>query len=535
MNAPQTEPVRLTSLEHEVWQRLQADLLLALQRHDLARLAAPTTLILHDLIDGAVGAMHRWVFRKIVESDFGLSRDGKDDYPEDLYRTETSEHGSENIARYCRSNGWQVSVSFPSGGDDLVRVDVPVAWERDACTTARLMDALGYELEVEAPGETADGRRLVLRRLPGRKPRRRTSGLLDEAARSASLARVFDTLAYGLIHFSGDGEIVSVSASMLARLRIDASATAVEALAAAIPPNFYNDVIWGVALEGEHGVFENYRIRVKLPGADHASILFNVSGCRDGQALVHSLWQAVSLDEGGSQLSEGSMLSEVRVHNITRNYVPQLVEEKARDAIRLGKNKLTDEVRNVAVLFCDIVGFTSYVEVNASSESVIDTLNSILRRVANSVKRNRGSIDKFMGDCVMALFDRPADALLAACDMQAHAEDINALRVRAGQQTLQLRIGVHWGEVVIGNVGTVERLDWTAIGDVVNTASRIEKGCQPGAILISQAIRDAVAVEDRQRFDFGDIFRLQVKGKGEDLAVCGVTLAGGATDTSRGG
>jgi class 3 adenylate cyclase len=226
------------------------------------------------------------------------------------------------------------------------------------------------------------------------------------------------------------------------------------------------------------------------------------------------------------------MLSEVRVHNITRNYVPQLVEEKARDAIRLGKSTLTNEARNIAVLFCDIVGFTSYVEANACSESIIDTLNSILRRVASCVKRNNGSIDKFMGDCVLALFDRPVDALLAACDMQGHAEDINTLRLRAGQQTLQLRIGVHWGEVVIGNVGTVERLDWTAIGDVVNTASRIEKGCQPGAILISQELRDAVGPADRLRFAFGDIYRLQVKGKGEELAVCQVTPAANPADIS---
>jgi class 3 adenylate cyclase len=227
------------------------------------------------------------------------------------------------------------------------------------------------------------------------------------------------------------------------------------------------------------------------------------------------------------------MLSEVRIHNITRSYVPQLVEEKARDAIRLGKNKLTNEVRNVAVLFCDIDGFTSYVETNASSESIIDTLNLILLRVASCVKRNHGSIDKFMGDCMMALFDRPDDALLAACDMQGHAEDINTLRLRAGQKTLQLRIGVHWGEVVIGNVGTVERLDWTAIGDVVNTASRIEKNCHPGAILISEAIRNAVPPAEAHRFAFGDTFRLQVKGKGEELAVCQVTQAVEHSATSR--
>ncbi len=252
----------------------------------------------------------------------------------------------------------------------------------------------------------------------------------------------------------------------------------------------------------------------------NVSVLFNVSGYRDDQAIIHSLWQVVSLDAGGAGLAEGSILSEVRIHRITRNYVPQLVQEKAREAVRLGQDELTNEECFVAVLFCDIVGFTSYVESNASSESVINTLNTILRRVSSSVKRCNGYIDKFMGDSVMAIFRNPADAVFAAIDMQSHSADINGLRSRAGQDTLRLRIGIHWGEVVIGNVGTAERLDWTAIGDVVNTASRIEKNCNPGSILISQAMRDAIAPSPQPQILFGETFAITVKGKREALSVC---------------
>jgi class 3 adenylate cyclase len=125
-----------------------------------------------------------------------------------------------------------------------------------------------------------------------------------------------------------------------------------------------------------------------------------------------------------------------------------------------------------------------------------------------------------MGDSVMAIFRNPADAIYAALDMQHHSADINGLRSRAGQDPLQLRIGIHWGEVVIGNVGTAERLDWTAIGDVVNTASRIEKNCAPGSILISKTMRDAVVALNHPEIKFDKTFPLTVKGKREALLVC---------------
>ena len=517
--------VHLTALGHSAWQGLQSDMVFALQNRGLTHLAAPLTLILHDLLDSAIKALHRQVFRRICEHDFDLDLDGNDDHLDALYNTETNEHGSQNIARFCKANAWHVSVTFPAQADVLVWVDIPVAWDRSTCQTERLIEAVGHRLEAIPLPDVADGQRLALLKRSDTPAILQSPDLLDERSAATSFGRIFEKLGYGLIHFSAIGEIVAVSPAMLACLRLDVQTTSVAALAEAIPMSFYNDIVWGLALGEGGGVFENYRIRVSLPGAPKMSILFNVSGFRDDDAAIRSLWQAVSLDEAGTRLSEGSILSEVRIHNITRNYVPQLVEEKARDAIRLGKTELTNEERYVAVLFCDIVGFTSYVESNASSESVMDTLNSILRRVAGSVKRYHGSIDKYMGDCVMALFDDPADAIFAACDMQSHSEDINNLRLRAGQQTLQLRIGIHWGEVVIGNVGTVERLDWTAIGDVVNTASRIEKSCTPNGILISQTMRNAIAPERLAQFEFGEIFRLHVKGKWDDLAVCHVALA----------
>lgn len=518
-------PLLLAAFEHGPWEEMRTRLAAACAARGLASRAGPASRVLHRLLDVLILQMHLRIFRRIMEAAVGLPFEGGDAQLEPLYRSELSEHGVQNIANACREAGWQVAASFPAGAaGPLCVLDLPFVPALDVRRDGRLLDALGLALDIEPRGE---GGRLVLRAMALEQSPPPSSRLLDPAASLAAIGDIGDQLGYGVIVFSPAGEILAASPAMLAQLRLDDPETALAALARAIPSAFHDDIVWGLALEADDGVFENYRIRLHAPGSVGLTVLFNVSGFRAGDGTLHSLWQVVSQAEGESRLSEGTILGEVRVHNITKNYVPQLVERKAREAVRLGRSSLANEERPVAVLFCDIVGFTAYVEGNAGSESVIDTLNTILRRVSVSVKNNRGAIDKFMGDCLMALFDDPADAVRAAIDMQGHATDINSLRSWSGRQTLQLRIGIHWGEVVIGNVGTAERLDWTAIGDVVNTASRIEKGCTPGGILISETVRAAIEAAHPGEFNYGAPFDLQVKGKCEALRVCAVHPDGG--------
>ena len=515
-----SQPLLITSLEHSIWPGLHADLDATLCRLDLVHLSSPTMLILHDLIDFSVRAMHRTVFLQLAEADFGMVAEGNEENLEGLYKAEVAEHGSQNIAQYCKQIGWHVKVTFPDAADSIVAINIPVQCDVNSCNSLKLAKALGYKLEESAPQNPAEGTLVTLKIQTKKQASVRMAELLSDETSLNSVQQIYEKLGYGIILFSSAGEVLEVSRSMLERMKLPLNQSSISSLIAAIPFNFYNDIIWGLVLTGQNGIFENYRIRMAIAGNENASILFNVSGYRDEQAVIHSLWQIVSFTGAGVNLSQGSILNEARVNNITRNYVPQLVEEKAREAVRLGKDKLTNEERTVAVLFCDIVGFTSYVESNASSESIINTLNTILRRVSSSVKRFDGSIDKFMGDSVMAIFKDPADAIYAALDMQSHSADINGLRSRAGQDTLRLRIGIHWGEVVIGNVGTAERLDWTAIGDVVNTASRIEKNCSPGSILISQAMRDVIFPMQHPDIQFGEVFTIMVKGKRQALPVC---------------
>lgn len=518
----------LTDFEHPAWLAIQSALRTALGQRQADRLAPAVIVVVHDLLASVFGVVHRFAFRRVVETDFGIAAVNDLGQFEKLLDAEIAEHGTLNLARHCADNGWQVRIDVPpashSPPDVLVELTVPVPCSLGPLRTERLAEALGLDLGVET---LERGSRVVLNMRSASMAPLLPPVLLDGSACRGSVGDISERLSYGVVHFSASGEIRAASPSMLGQLGLEQSRAAFPALAAAIPLAFHHDVIWGLALSEGDGTFENYRIRLPRSGAGEsgAHVLFNVSGFRKQDAEVVSLWQVVSRYESDLPMAEGSILGETRVHNITRSYVPQLVEQKAREAVRLGKTSLSNERCTVAVLFCDVVGFTSYVERNQDIESIIDTLNSVLRRIAASVRANRGAIDKFMGDCMMALFESPVDAVLAAIDMQRHAEDINSVRVRTRQQLLQLRIGVHWGDVVIGNVGTAERLDWTAIGDVVNTASVIEKECRPGATLISADVREAIEVTHPGLFHFDEMFSIRVKGKQQVVDVCHVSLA----------
>ena len=523
------QTILVSSMEENIEQELKANLALSLGRLQLTQLFEPTLLLLHQFITNAVKTLHFTVFRQVVDTDFCISTSDSQEALEILYKHELAEHGDCNIARFCKERGLHIALNFPNRDGVIIAISYP-----DICGCAvrldnKLADALGLQFSrqevdiddgysvvslVKPAAELEHTAKTVFSNLPE---------LLMPQIAQHHLQAIFSQLDYGIVSFASTGSILAASPSILICLNLDESASSIQKLAKSIPTHFYNDVIWGLALEAPNGAFANYRIRVSSFKETDLTMLFNVSGYREQSGVVHTLWQAVSIDgDENHNLSEGSILNEARVHNITRSYVPQLVEERAREVVRLGGNRLTNEECFMAVLFCDIVGFTTYVENNEDEESVIHTLNAILRRVSKSATMHGGLIDKFMGDCIMVLFRNPYDAVLAALEMQSHSIDINNLRSRAGQEVLQLRIGIHWGKVIVGNVGTVERLDWTTIGDVVNTASRIENHCQPGAILISQAIRDAISKEDQLDIKCGDLFHLKVKGKQKALAVCNV-------------
>jgi adenylate cyclase len=200
---------------------------------------------------------------------------------------------------------------------------------------------------------------------------------------------------------------------------------------------------------------------------------------------------------------------------------PAVVESLARDPSRL---VLGGETRILTVMFSDIRGFTSRSE-TLSAEDVVGFLNSIHTPLTQHVLDTAGTLDKFMGDGMMAFWNAPVEvpdhvraALRCALLMQRTIQDIEArLRAEAEAQGktatgVSIGIGIHTGPACVGNIGSQQRFDYSAIGDTVNAAARIEPLCKTFrvGILVSQAVVEAapdfaalyvgsVALRGRQR------------------------------------
>ena len=162
--------------------------------------------------------------------------------------------------------------------------------------------------------------------------------------------------------------------------------------------------------------------------------------------------------------------------NLARYFPPTIVDQMAERDQPLGAVRSQE----VAVMFVDIVGFTRKAE-RQSPEEVVDLLRQFHSRLEAKVFEHRGTLDKFLGDGLMATFGTPepgpedaANALRCALAMLADIEEWNAERKQAGAEPIRVSIGLHYGSVVLGDIGSERRLEYAVLGDTVNVASRLE-------------------------------------------------------------
>jgi class 3 adenylate cyclase/CHASE2 domain-containing sensor protein len=214
-----------------------------------------------------------------------------------------------------------------------------------------------------------------------------------------------------------------------------------------------------------------------------STILYR-SGTFPDLVLAPAALLTASATSGGRRYVQET-LERRRIYDLFGRYVPrtvvaELVRRPADRALALGGDK-----RELTVLFADVRGFTSFSE-HLPPEEVLGQLNKVLRSLVEAAFEEQGTVDKYIGDAVMVLFNAPLEqtdhgerAVRTALKMQAALTD----------SQLSVGVGIHSGIAVVGNVGTAERLEYTAIGSTVNMAARLCESAGKGEIIISEDFR----------------------------------------------
>lgn len=211
--------------------------------------------------------------------------------------------------------------------------------------------------------------------------------------------------------------------------------------------------------------------------------------------LLSALGNHVAIAIEQSRLQESIVEQQVVRRRLERYHSPAVVDRIAASSSAEGEALVADE-REVTVVFADVVGFTRRCE-KMEPRAVAELLNRYFSVMTEAVFRREGTLDKFIGDCLMAVFGAPLKmenharrAANAALDMREELATLN--KAQPVEARLEFRVGIHSGHVVAGDIGSVRRSDYTVLGATVNRAARLESMvAKPGQIVVSeQTFRD---------------------------------------------
>jgi adenylate cyclase len=233
----------------------------------------------------------------------------------------------------------------------------------------------------------------------------------------------------------------------------------------------------------------------------------NLSPLKDADQTTQGV--AIVLDD----MTEYNKL-EAQRRLLERMVSPAVLAQINPDSLQIGGQQ-----KNITVLFADIRGFTSFSEKQSPAE-LVAVLNRYLAAGAEAVLAQEGTVDKFLGDAVMAWFNAPLPqvdhtlrAVRAALGLKSAVEKLHA--ELPPEAHLSFGVGIHYGEAVLGWIGTEKRLEYTAIGDSVNTAKRIQENSAKNQILITQEAYERV----KDQVEAKALEPLKVKGKSEAVQV----------------
>jgi len=189
---------------------------------------------------------------------------------------------------------------------------------------------------------------------------------------------------------------------------------------------------------------------------------------------------------------------------------------KNPDSTNLGGKK-----QKTTILFSDIRGFTPMSE-KLQPEEVVALLNEYFSEMSGIIFNWNGTLDKYIGDAMMVLFGAPIigdndelRAVTAAIEMQAKLKQLNDKLTMEGKKAIGMGIGINTGGVVVGNIGSENRLEYTAIGDSVNLASRLCSVAKAGQVIISDFTYEHV----KDKVEVTKLEKVQVKGKEEKIQI----------------
>jgi len=251
--------------------------------------------------------------------------------------------------------------------------------------------------------------------------------------------------------------------------------------------------------------FIGFEVRTELETRGDVDLSFNISPLKSADQQSHGVAIVVEDQTERKRLEAQRRLFE-------RMVSPAVIDQLDPDSLQLG-----GERKRISTLFADIRGYTSFSE-TIDPETLVNVLNKYLAIATEAVLKEEGTIDKFQGDAIMAWFNAPIPqsehelrAVRAAMMIQRKVADLHQHMPKNFQ--LEFGVGIHVGEVLLGLIGTHQRLDYTAIGDSVNIAKRLQENAKPGQILISLQVAEAI----NGKVTIHRVPPIKVQGKDEPL------------------
>ena len=245
---------------------------------------------------------------------------------------------------------------------------------------------------------------------------------------------------------------------------------------------------------------------------------------QDDLELLNAIGNQMAMIIEQANLNEQIREEEMMRSRLERFHSPQIIEMILKGSQETKDNLMEPNDLTATILFADIIDFTQLAE-QSPPRLINMLLNTYFSTMTDIIFKHEGTLDKYIGDGIMAVFGAPMErdddaerAILAAKEMKHRLATMMAKKEHYGKR-FDIRIGINTGRVVAGNIGSPKRMDYTVIGDPVNIASRLESIAEPNQILIGEETYRSV----KRKFQIKRIGPKKVKGKRAEIMVYEVT------------